>query len=458
MASVVLGNAVSITGIGELCDGFLLYVQFRAAFSVELSAFQEWLEAFISLLRVMTEMDRDPFDSLDHDVAVKIFMCLDDPGDIVRASCVSHPWRDFVISNGICKQLCLIMFPQLSRIAHTVDLGNKKEEPREVGCSSSNEWENALREHRIYASLARNLSTFKPGDCVSAAICASSTDNYPEETIANTLDPRDRIGRRASYWSSSGQKDPSVPERLTYKLVSNFCVISEINVQPFRAYFQRNFPIYSAKSVRFRMGHQVLPDECEDDKIDPSGKVSFDHRFVWTYTSPEFPMTQVDNSLMLELLLKFSSLPSLYLLAIFSVLESTLQNFKLPEMVLCIGGVLQIELLGFRDKKWTAYFIMTHVQALGRSLSPVFGAEVTEQSGRFTLNYNPDAQFPPLSAEESDSDVASLSNVQPERMQRHIRGWEHILNILRGNMGGEVFYSDDEHQDSDEEFFEDFAD
>lgn len=126
------------------------------------------------------------------------------------------------------------MFPQLSRIDHIVDVGNKIEEPREVGCSSSSKWQHAVREHRIYSSLAHNLATFKAGDCISAAICASSTDNYPEESIHNTLDPRDRIHRRASYWSSSGQKDPSVPERLTYKLVSSFCVISEINLQPFQ--------------------------------------------------------------------------------------------------------------------------------------------------------------------------------------------------------------------------------
>lgn len=379
----------------------------------------------------MTELDRDPFDSLDHDVTVKIFMCLDDPGDIVRASCVSHPWRDFIISNAICKQLGLIRFPQLSRIAQIVDIGTKKEEPRDVGCSSSNEWEHAVREHRVYASLARNLTTFKAGECASAALCASSTDNYPEESINNTLDPRDRIGRRASYWSSSGQKDPSVPERLTYQLVSNFCVISEINVQPFQAYFQRSFPIYSAKAVRFRMGHRKLP--CGDDTIDPSGKVSSDHMFVWTYTSPKFPMTQ----------------------------ESTLQNFKLPELVLSIGGVLQIELLGRvqrQEMDGLFYVCMTHVQVLGRSLSPVFGAEVTEPSGRFTLVYNPDAQFPPHPAESSDSNVAPLPNAPPEMMRRHVRGWEHILNMLRGNLGVEVYLSDDEHHDSDDEFFEDFAD
>lgn len=125
------------------------------------------------------------------------------------------------------------MFPQLSGIINTVDSGNKTEKPAEVGCSSSNEWEHSMKEHIIYASLARNLMSFEPGGCIATAMFASSTDNYPEEHILNTLDLGDRVGLRASYWSSSGRSDPSVPERLTYKLISNFCAISEINIQPF---------------------------------------------------------------------------------------------------------------------------------------------------------------------------------------------------------------------------------
>lgn len=56
------------------------------------------------------------------------------------------------------------------------------------------------------------------------------------------------------------------------------------------AYFQQGSPIYSAESVRFHLGHPKCPmddtlgeplDNCADDK------------FIWTYSSPEFPMAQV---------------------------------------------------------------------------------------------------------------------------------------------------------------------
>lgn len=57
-------------------------------------------------------------------------------------------------------------------------------------------------------------------------------------------------------------------------------------------------PIYSAKSVRFKMGHLKAslddlagetPPRKRDNLADESEK------YVWTYTSPEFPMAQVCN-------------------------------------------------------------------------------------------------------------------------------------------------------------------
>jgi len=56
------------------------------------------------------------------------------------------------------------------------------------------------------------------------------------------------------------------------------------NIMPFLAYFQLGSPIYSASSVRFKMGHPKASLDAVDDEL-----------FVWTYTSPEFPMSQVFN-------------------------------------------------------------------------------------------------------------------------------------------------------------------
>lgn len=127
------------------------------------------------------------------------------------------------------------MFPQLKSVASVAELNNTEAtEPAEVGSSNSIEWETLEREHRVYALLARGITSFVADDCISEAISASSTDNYPDESIHNTLDERDRFPRRPSYWSSKGQKNPVVPETLIYKLVSDICVLTEISIQPFQ--------------------------------------------------------------------------------------------------------------------------------------------------------------------------------------------------------------------------------
>lgn len=139
-----------------------------------------------------------------------------------------------MVENALWKQLCLRRFPQLSKVAHVVEVNDCEATEISVGSSNSKELETLERDHKAYAILGRSCKEFAVEDCILEAISASSTDNYPEESIQNTLEPRDIVARRASYWSSKGQCDPSVPETLTYKLDSDFCVITEINIQPFR--------------------------------------------------------------------------------------------------------------------------------------------------------------------------------------------------------------------------------
>ncbi|MBA0674936.1 hypothetical protein Goari_016505, partial [Gossypium aridum] len=244
------------------------------------------------------------------------------------------------------------------------------------------------------------------GDCISEAIIASSTDNYPEESICNTLEPRDRVARTASYWSSKGQKNPAVPETLTYRLIADLCVVTEIKIRPFQAYFQFGYPIYSAKSVRFRMGHIKDADEsCQDSGTD---------RFAWTYTSQEFEMAQ----------------------------ENRLQTFKLPEPILCIGGILQIELLSRVQRQeidGLFYICVSHVQVVGRPLSPAFGIQILEPPEKFVLEVQ-SYSLPTLP--EQMSSITSL--------QMRVRDLEQILNLLQGN-GGEVEYGYEWEVESDED-------
>ncbi|KAG4992753.1 hypothetical protein AAZX31_09G243200 [Glycine max] len=357
----------------------------------------------------MMEYCKDVLSCLDSDTSLKIFMCLDDLADLVRVTCVSRSWRHFVIANGLCKQLCLRMFPQLSRVAFVVELNqNGAKEHAEVGSSYSMEWLSLLREHRVYAYLGRALMSSVAMNCIAKTVGASSTDNFPQESIDNTLEPRDYINGRYCYWSSDGQSNPNVPETLTYELVSQICVITEINIQPFQADFQRGSPIYSAKSVRFKMGHPKASLDVADDEM-----------FVWTYNSPEFPMSQ----------------------------ENRLQKFKLPEPVLCIGGILQIELLGRvqrQEMDGLLYICVSHVQVLGSSLSPPFNVDILQPSGMFVLKRDQLANHQSVvtSGNESQEILAE---------QRELRDYQHIVTIFRGQALGIV-----EDEWDEEEYDDDF--
>ncbi|KAG1362310.1 putative F-box protein [Cocos nucifera] len=267
---------------------------------------------------------------LGPDTSTSVLMCLNDPSDIVRASAVSRSWRRFVIVNGFGKKLCIRICPEVSIFTRVIEV-RSTEKSMEVGTSTAAEWESLEREHKVYTNLSHCLvSPMGKKDCIVDAISASSTDYYPDESIDNTLEPKDQVGWTPSYWSSGGQIDPEVPETLTYRLVSKLCIINEIKIQPFKAFFQSGDPIYSAKSVRFRMGYSRLSQGTGSCVTDGYAKshAGADDNYSWMYVSPEFPMVQ----------------------------ENVLQSFKLPRPVICIGGMVQIELSGvdIRETVWNS--------------------------------------------------------------------------------------------------------
>lgn len=139
-----------------------------------------------------------------------------------------------VISNGLSKQLCVGKFQQLSRIAWIAELDLSASEAKDAGSSNSN-WETLKRDHEVYSSLLQAIESSKScrNDCIGYAVSASSTDNYPDESIVNTLIPMDKYLNRPSYWSSTGHSDPNAPETLIYKLKADLCVITEVFMQPF---------------------------------------------------------------------------------------------------------------------------------------------------------------------------------------------------------------------------------
>ncbi|KAJ6843186.1 F-box protein-like [Iris pallida] len=298
------------------------------------------------------DMCFDFLEWLGPDTSTSVLMILDDPADLVRLSAVSRSWRRFVISNGFCKKLCLRMCLEVSYFENVIEASTPRESS-EVGSSTAMEWASLEKEHRAYSYLSYYLTSSSGNqDCISESICASSTDNYPVESIENTLIESDRVDMRPSYWSSKGERDPVVPETLTYRLDSKLCIINEIKVKPFEAYFQPGSPIYSAKAVRFRMGHSRSPHVTETDATDNNvAQGTPNENYVWTYVSPSFPMVQ----------------------------ENCLQSFKLPRPVICIGGIVQIELLGrvqVQEVDGLYYVCVCHVQVIGLPLAPIFDANI----------------------------------------------------------------------------------
>ncbi|XP_073001643.1 F-box protein At4g00755 isoform X1 [Typha latifolia] len=395
---------------------------------------------------------------LGSDTTTSVFSRLDDPADLVRAAAVSRSWRKFVVTNGFSKKLCLRICPEVSNFTCIMEVSSLNTN-QEAGSSTAMEWKNLESQHKIYAYLFHCLVSPKGNkDCIHHCLGASSTDNFPDESIANTLEPSDRVDMRPSYWSSGGKRDPGIPESLTYRLTSGLCVINEIKIKPFKgqyfcsfsngntffykiidlimlyifffsAFFQFGDPIYSAKSVRFSMGYFKLTRDSECYVSDENeGQLAVDENYVWTYVSPEFPMSQ----------------------------DNVLQSFKLPRPALCIGGVVKIELLGRVQKQAMDnlyYICVCHVQVIGFPLSPCLVVDVSDTRGNLVLKYSPSAAL------GTSPDGASVDEArEPSRWHaiatriRHLGaggGWNQaILNTL---LGPPVQFIDEDDDDSDME-------
>ncbi|PNX97326.1 F-box protein at4g00755-like protein, partial [Trifolium pratense] len=166
---------------------------------------------------------------LGPDLSIKVFSCLDDPGDLVRVSAVCSSWEHFVIENGLCKQLCLKMIPEVSGVVPSIE-----------------------------------YYMIEPDS---------------DKRIANTLEPRDETENGPPH------------ETLVYRLCSNLCLVTEINVQPFQAYYDSGLPMYTTKAIRIRLGYRRRGEEIGSmTAVDDS--LTFCRKYEWRYTSPIFPMSQ----------------------------------------------------------------------------------------------------------------------------------------------------------------------
>lgn len=146
-------------------------------------------------------------------------------------------WVGTVLEGQLWKGLCTKEFPEVTRFEDVIETDLTRDS-QAAGSSGSSFRQNLEREERIFRHLFRELKTEPMIDrsCIREALTASSTDNYPEESIFQTLYPRPRYSdeQTPSYWSSTGQRNPNVSETLTYNLVSRLCVVHEVRIRPFQ--------------------------------------------------------------------------------------------------------------------------------------------------------------------------------------------------------------------------------
>jgi hypothetical protein len=199
----------------------------------------------------------DLLDWVGTDICASIFHLLDHPADLVRAAAVSRPWRRFgeqfssssqmaidslyhrrlpefpsftaVIENNLSKSLCLRLCPEVATVAAVAEVTRSASSPA-VPVPES------VRDFRIFSNLAGAVVSAPRNHDVAIfthCIGASSTDQFPKETMEHTLDEDYIVNFRPSYWSSGGSDSPDAPESLTYRLNHDICIVDEIKVHPF---------------------------------------------------------------------------------------------------------------------------------------------------------------------------------------------------------------------------------
>ncbi|WVZ55177.1 hypothetical protein U9M48_005876 [Paspalum notatum var. saurae] len=353
----------------------------------------------------------DFLDRVGPDTSSCIFKLLDHPADLARAAAVSRSWRRFVIDNEFCKRLCRQLCPEVANFTSVAVVTRRPEAAAAAPGEPSRDADLRAREtdHAVYCRLGGALVSAKTSteDCILNCVAASSTDNFPQETVDNTLEPEERVYGHSSYWSSAGQDDPDVPESLIYRLSSDLCLVDEIRIRPFRAYFQPDNPIYSSRAVRIRMGHSMLPPGTESFVSDENEnlKAMADENYTWTYTSPEFP-------------------------------ENVLQTFKLPRPALCIGGIVKFELLGRIQKQATDdryYICICHAQVMGRPLSSDLMVNISNPADYSILKYLPGASN--VTGEDILNNDGSDSTEWHSLVSRY---WQmrHLAGTMRNHMLG----------------------
>ena len=143
--------------------------------------------------------------------SLAIFCCSN--GNNIKSKCFA------VIENGLCKQLCLKIIPEVSGVVHSIEVDNVIEPDSNMVERQYANLECLKRNHKVYSCLAFGLFPLK-NNCISQYMVASRTIDPMKEGVANTL--------AAIY------KPENDPKTLFYRLCSKICLVTEINILPFQ--------------------------------------------------------------------------------------------------------------------------------------------------------------------------------------------------------------------------------
>ena len=75
------------------------------------------------------------------------------------------------------------------------------------------------------------------------------------------------------FWSSKGSADPDSSEFLIYTLKQPICIITSIDILPYKAHFQLGSPVYAPRSIQIETGFHPTED--------------------YHYTSKQFPVQNI---------------------------------------------------------------------------------------------------------------------------------------------------------------------
>ncbi|GAB4815952.1 hypothetical protein N2152v2_002998 [Parachlorella kessleri] len=158
--------------------------------------------------------------------------------------------RILVVQFQLWKQACQAAHKPLACVAPAVDL---EEVPGQFGAQQWPHVDEG-RTSAFYKRLYYRLSAPQARESlIASAIAASSTD-HPQERVDHLLSPIAHSRSLLCYWSSAGSEDENSVEVLSFALAHPLCLVRRIDLRPFKAFFQTGNPVYSPKAVRFRLG------------------------------------------------------------------------------------------------------------------------------------------------------------------------------------------------------------